>query len=167
MLGYECILLPYSPHLRAIFPSDHLFCQRRSLTDFPCITCQCLPRCVLILVARQDGAVELEGAALSFGGAVAVSTLCCCSTVSCVALCIKCITWMWGNRQRRPRIIRREIGRQETAVLGTNVIRDIDDATDQNIGTADSSGIELLETTTVPQKVLGIHHFNGVSRTEV
>lgn len=74
---------------------------------------------------------------------------------------------MWGNRQRRPRIIGRESGRQEDAVLGANATRDIDDATERNIGISDSSGIELLETTTVRQKVLGTHHFNGVGRTEV
>lgn len=74
---------------------------------------------------------------------------------------------MWGNRQRRPRIIGRESGRREDAVLGTNATRDIDDATEQNIDTADSSGIELLETAAVSQKVLGIQYFNGVAKTPV
>lgn len=56
------------------------------------------------LCAYQNGAGgggALPETALSFTGAVTIVTLCCCSTMSCVALCLKLVTWMFGHRGRR------------------------------------------------------------------
>lgn len=55
---------------------------------------------------QQNGAGggKLQETALSFTGVVTIITFCCCSTMSCVALCIKCVSWMVGHRGRRRRI---------------------------------------------------------------
>lgn len=58
--------------------------------------------------AGGDGA--LQETALSFTGIVTIVTLCCCSTMSCVALCIKLVSWMFGHRGRRRRILLRPHG---------------------------------------------------------
>ncbi|CAN0547084.1 unnamed protein product, partial [Ectocarpus sp. 12 AP-2014] len=50
------------------------------------------------------GGGGLRETALSFTGFVSVITFCCCSTMSCVALCIKLASWMFGHRGRRQRV---------------------------------------------------------------
>eukprot|EP00903_Cladosiphon_okamuranus_P009336 g8904.t1 len=53
------------------------------------------------------GGGALQETALSFTGVVTIVTFCCCSTMSCVALCIKLVSWMFGHRGRRRRVPRR------------------------------------------------------------
>ncbi|CAM9781963.1 unnamed protein product, partial [Ectocarpus fasciculatus] len=46
----------------------------------------------------------LQETALSFTGIISIITFCCCSTMSCVALCIKLASWVFGHRGRRHRV---------------------------------------------------------------
>ncbi|CAM9198187.1 unnamed protein product, partial [Ectocarpus sp. 6 AP-2014] len=50
------------------------------------------------------GGGGLRETALSFTGIVSIITFCCCSTMSCAALCIKLASWMFGHRGRRQRV---------------------------------------------------------------
>lgn len=65
----------------------------------------CFSTTFMIQHAQQRGtAAAAEETALSFTGLLAIGTLCCCTTMSCVALCIKCLTWMFGPSRTRRRI---------------------------------------------------------------
>lgn len=56
------------------------------------------------LTIRQDKDVVLENVSLSFSGVIVLGTVSCCVAMSCVAMCIKCFTWLFGHRGRRRRI---------------------------------------------------------------
>ncbi|CAN0070221.1 unnamed protein product, partial [Scytosiphon promiscuus] len=53
----------------------------------------------------SGGGGWFQETALSFTGIVTIFTLCCCTTISCLALCIKLASWMFGHRGRRRRIL--------------------------------------------------------------
>ncbi|CAM9723874.1 unnamed protein product, partial [Hapterophycus canaliculatus] len=52
-----------------------------------------------------SGGGWFQETALSFIGLVAIITLCCCTTISCIALCIKLASWIFGHRGRRRRML--------------------------------------------------------------
>lgn len=55
---------------------------------------------------QQRQAAALEETALTFTGVIALGTCVCCTTMSCVALCIKLVSWIFGQRRPRRRLIR-------------------------------------------------------------
>lgn len=54
---------------------------------------------------KQDEDAALAETALSVTGIIVLGTVSCCMTMSCVALCIRFCTWMFGHRGRRRRIL--------------------------------------------------------------
>lgn len=95
-------------------------------------------------VKQDGGAAALEETALSFTGAIALGSVCCCTTMSCVALCIKCLSWMFGYRGRRRVLARPQIGQD---INGRRTYTAVDDIAEQRQnGVLHTSEIELPET---------------------
>lgn len=74
-----------------------------------------LTHSTLVLILWQDVDVPDE-TEISFAAVVAFGTLICCVSISCLGLCIKCATWIFGHRGTRR--LSRHLSRSSTTDTG-------------------------------------------------